>query len=190
MKREMRKPGARGSVRIIGGSLKRSKLEVVELKGLRPTPDRVRETLFNWLGNDWSERRVMDCYAGTGALGFEALSRGAEWCTFVEKDPIACQQINQGIERFQLEKRSTVLSRGVETLNRSDFESVDVIFADPPFNHGLAESFLTWIRDQVPTHCRLVIESERQKALNTEGFSVLKELNAGMDRVMLLRPMP
>ena len=85
MKREMNKRKAHTGVRIIGGSLRRSKIEVLDRDGLRPTPDRVRETLFNWLMPALPGAIVIDCFAGSGALGLEALSRGASECTFVRK---------------------------------------------------------------------------------------------------------
>ena len=188
MKRETRIATQSRGVRIIGGQLKRSKLQVLPIEGLRPTPDRVRETVFNWLGPDWSDRCVLDCYAGTGALGFEALSRGAQSVQFIEHNRAASAQIQSTIARFSLEARATVQTMDAQSLSDEVLATAHVIFADPPFNHGLAQHFLTWIRDQVRPHCRIVIESERNTPLDTEGFVVLKELNASLDRVMLLRP--
>ena len=78
--------GRRSEVRLIGGQWKRSKLPVADVPGLRPTPDRVRETLFNWLGQDLSGWRCLDAFAGSGALGFEAASRGADQVVLLERD--------------------------------------------------------------------------------------------------------
>jgi 16S rRNA (guanine966-N2)-methyltransferase len=188
MKRETQTAARNHSVRIIGGHLKRSKLDVLPVNGLRPTPDRVRETVMNWLGPDWSNRAALDCYAGTGAFGFEALSRGALSVQFIEQNRAISAQIQTTIARFSLGDRATVHTIDARTLSNEALASADVIFADPPFNHGLAQAFVTWIRDRVRPHCRLVIESERNAVLDIEGFVVLREMNAGLDRVLLLRP--
>src|SRR5206468_12965839 len=88
-------------VRIIGGQWKRSKLPVADSPGLRPTPDRVRETLFNWLGQDLSGWRCLDAFAGSGALGFEAASRGAAEVVLVERDPRIVRSLRESQQRLQ-----------------------------------------------------------------------------------------
>ncbi|MEK9670819.1 MAG: 16S rRNA (guanine(966)-N(2))-methyltransferase RsmD, partial [Gammaproteobacteria bacterium] len=104
----MNKRKAQTGVRIIGGTLKRSKIDVLDRDGLRPTPDRVRETLFNWLMPAIPGANVIDCFAGSGVLGLEALSRGASRCTFFEKDGAVARQLEQNLERFQLNPQATV----------------------------------------------------------------------------------
>jgi len=101
----------RGQVRIIAGSLRGSKLPVPELDGLRPTSDRARETLFNWLQHDIAGAQVLDLFAGTGALGFEAASRGAQAVVLVERNPIALTSL-------------------VETKTRLKIDNLEVIHAD------------------------------------------------------------
>ena len=105
--KEMNKRKAHTGVRIIGGTLKRSKIDVLDREGLRPTPDRVRETLFNWLMPALPGAIVIDCFAGSGALGLEALSRGAARCAFIEKDGAVADQLQNNLDRFQLILRRT-----------------------------------------------------------------------------------
>jgi len=186
MKRETGKTHP-GVVRIIGGDLKRSKLDVLDRPGLRPTPNRVRETVFNWLMPVIPNASVLDCFAGTGALGFEALSRGAAQAIFVEQDPDAAHMLRHNIARFGLEPRATVVQQDALRSDRQLIQNADLIFADPPFHHGISQAFLSWIRPELQPDSRLVIECARTETLQTEGFDVLKTLNAGMDRVYLLR---
>lgn len=189
MKRETAttKPGA---VRIIGGALKRSKLEVLDRPGLRPTPSRVRETIFNWLMPVIANAQILDCFSGTGALGLEALSRGARHATFIESDPLVCQMLEHNITRFDLTDRATVLRGDVLQQNLARINHAQVIFADPPFHHGISQAFLAWIRPELQPDCRLIIECERNETLDMTGYEVLKTLHAGMDSVYLLRATP
>lgn len=190
MKREMNKRKAQTGVRIIGGTLKRSKIDVLDRDGLRPTPDRVRETLFNWLMPAIPGANVIDCFAGSGVLGLEALSRGASRCTFFEKDGTVARQLEQNLERFQLNPQATVTCADVFQASEELFKEADIIFADPPFHHGMSQDFLTWIRDKVQPDSRLAIECERDQDLDLQGFEVIRELKAGIDWLRLLRPTP
>ena len=187
MERETNKQKTQTGVRIIGGSLKRSKLEVLELDGLRPTPARVRETLFNWLMPAIRGAEIVDCFAGTGVLGLEALSRGASRCTFLEKDPAVARQIEANLKRFQRLDQSSILIRDTFDASAKIFNTADIIFADPPFHHGMTQEFLTWIRDKIQPDSRLAIECEKDEVLNLDGFEVIRELKAGMDWLRLLR---
>lgn len=127
--------GGAGEVRIIGGQWRRTKLSVAQRPGLRPTPDRVRETLFNWLGQDLTGWRCLDAFAGTGALGFEAASRGAQQVRVVELDAGLALQL----ERIcaQLGAHATLQVQrgdGVAALHASAPGHWDVVFIDPPFD--------------------------------------------------------
>lgn len=188
MKRETCKHKSTVGIRIIGGSLKRSKIEVLDRVGLRPTPNRVRETLFNWLMPSIPGASILDCFAGSGALGLEALSRGASTCTFVEQDPQVAKHIHTNIERFQLYTQANVLANDVFEIPREILIHADIIFADPPFHYGISQKFLTWVKDKVHQDSRLVIECGEREALNLEGFETIKELKAGIDWLRLLRP--
>ena len=126
-----------GEVRIIGGQWKRTRLPVADRPGLRPTPDRVRETLFNWLGQDLSGWRCIDAFAGTGALGFEAASRGAASVRMVESDAALVAQL-QAI-RSRLDAQSVTVQRGdgVQALKACPARSMDLVLLDPPFASDL-----------------------------------------------------
>ncbi|MGI9132563.1 MAG: 16S rRNA (guanine(966)-N(2))-methyltransferase RsmD [Rhodoferax sp.] len=132
-------------VRIIGGHWKRTKLKVVDRPGLRPTPDRVRETVFNWLGQDMTGKRCVDAFAGTGALGFEAASRGATEVLLVEQDALLAAQLETvraqllALQRPEPVQQSLRVQRGegVASLRQLGTASQDVVFLDPPFDAGL-----------------------------------------------------
>jgi 16S rRNA (guanine966-N2)-methyltransferase len=122
----------KSQVRIIGGKWRGSKLAVVDARGLRPTPDRIRETLFNWLAPKCTGASVLDCFAGSGVLGFEALSRGAAHVVALEQQPAAVARLNAQAERFQTRDIEVIAGdacRSIENLQR-DF---DIVFIDPPY---------------------------------------------------------
>jgi len=123
---------ATGRIRIIGGSLRNSRLEVPELPGLRPTPERVRETLFNWLAPVIDGARCLDLCAGTGALGIEALSRGAAGVQFVERDARAAQALRANLARLKASAgQVAVLDAGLYLQGAA--QPYDLVFLDPPF---------------------------------------------------------
>ncbi len=126
-----------GEIRIIGGQWKRSLLSVASTPGLRPTPNRVRETLFNWLGQDLAGLRCVDAFAGTGALGFEAASRKATSVLVCEQDPSLCRSLI-GL-RAKLEANNIQIIQGdaIAQMSKIDANSVDVVFLDPPFGSDL-----------------------------------------------------
>ena len=122
---------APGRIRIIGGNLRNSRLRVPELPGLRPTPERVRETLFNWLAPVLGGARCLDLCAGTGALGIEACSRGAASVQFVERDARAAQALRENLQRLKVEARVSTLEAA--TFLRGAAQAFDLVFLDPPF---------------------------------------------------------
>jgi 16S rRNA (guanine966-N2)-methyltransferase len=121
-----------GRVRIIGGSLRNSRLDVPDLPGLRPTPERVRETLFNWLAPTIDGARCLDLCAGTGALGIEAWSRGAASVQFVERDARAAQALRQNLQRLKVTACDVAVADAQAFLDGSP-QPADVVFLDPPF---------------------------------------------------------
>lgn len=129
------KPGAGGTgeVRIIGGQWRRTRLAVAQRPGLRPTPDRVRETLFNWLGQDLGGWRCFDMFAGTGALGLEAASRGAAQVRLVEQDAGLAQQLERLTQQLKAEGVHVQRGDGVAALGQSAANHWHAIFIDPPF---------------------------------------------------------
>lgn len=127
------------SVRIVGGLLRGSRLAVADRDGLRPTPDRVRETLFNWLAPVIAGARCLDLFAGTGALGIEALSRGAASCIFIERDRTLAQDLRDNLARLQVQGARVGEGDALGWLAQPA-TPVDIVFLDPPFAAGLWES--------------------------------------------------
>ena len=129
-------------IRIIGGLWKRTKLKVADKPGLRPTPDRVRETLFNWLGQDLSGWRCADIFAGSGALGFEAASRGAAHVLLVEQQSGLVQQLLSVVQRLGASAVKVERGDGVAALQRIAASSLDLVLIDPPFESTRYEAAL------------------------------------------------
>ena len=128
---------APGQVRLIGGRFKRSKLPVPALAGLRPTPDRVRETLFNWLGQDLSGWRCLDAFAGSGALGLEAASRGAAAVVLLERNGAQARQLQATALRLQAPGVVVHAADALAWMRRAAPACFDLVFLDPPFDAGL-----------------------------------------------------
>jgi 16S rRNA (guanine966-N2)-methyltransferase len=139
-KRPLGKPNH--EIRIIGGQWKRSKLRVADKPGLRPTPDRVRETLFNWLGQDLTGWRCMDVFAGTGVLGFEAASRGAADVLLCEQDPALVLQLKAVQAKLTADMCRIERGDGLSALKRVSPGSLQLVLLDPPFESALFESAL------------------------------------------------
>jgi 16S rRNA (guanine966-N2)-methyltransferase len=132
--------GARNSVRIIGGGWRGRRVSFPDLPGLRPTPDRVRETLFNWLQHHIAGARCLDLFAGSGALGLEALSRGAKELVFVEQAVAASRALQEQLIRLGGGGRGQVVEMGAARYLRSPPQPFDIVFLDPPFGRAaLAE---------------------------------------------------
>ncbi|MDB5894809.1 MAG: rRNA ((966)-N(2))-methyltransferase RsmD, partial [Rhodoferax sp.] len=131
-----------GEIRLIGGQWKRTKLPVADKPGLRPTPDRVRETLFNWLGQDLTGWRCADAFAGTGALGFEAASRGAAEVVLVEQDGILVSQLMAVQKKLAATAVQVRRADGVGALRQLAAGSQDVVFLDPPFEADVYDAAL------------------------------------------------
>ncbi|MCY7370532.1 MAG: 16S rRNA (guanine(966)-N(2))-methyltransferase RsmD [Polaromonas sp.] len=131
-----------GEIRIIGGLYKRTKLPVLEKPGLRPTPDRVRETLFNWLGQDLSGWHCADVFAGTGALGFEAASRGAAEVLMVEQEAGLVLQLKAFKDKLKADAVRVERGDGLSALRRLNPGSMQLVLLDPPFESDLYLSAL------------------------------------------------
>ncbi len=129
-------------VRIIGGDWKRTLLPVPSVPGVRPTPARARETVFNWLGQRLEGRTCLDLFAGSGALGFEAASRGAARVALVERHPRLVRQLRQNQQKLDARRVEIVQSDAVRFLTACALERFDIIFIDPPFASSLIERVL------------------------------------------------
>ena len=138
----MTSPPRRHEVRLIGGRWKRSKLPVADAEGLRPTPDRVRETLFNWLGHDLDGWRCLDAFAGSGALGFEAGSRGAAEVVLLERDRRLVSALVASKERLQADALRIEAADALAWMATCPPGRFELIFIDPPFDAGLVEPAL------------------------------------------------
>ncbi|MDR0226163.1 MAG: 16S rRNA (guanine(966)-N(2))-methyltransferase RsmD [Burkholderiaceae bacterium] len=133
-------PAGAGEIRIIGGQWRRTRLPVAQRPGLRPTPDRVRETLFNWLGQDLTGWRCLDAFAGTGALGLEAASRGAASVLMNEQDATLVLQLQRLRERLDAQTVRVLRGDGLACLRQVAPATLDLVLLDPPFD--LQELFL------------------------------------------------
>ncbi len=127
-----------GKIRIIGGQWRGRKLPVLAQEGLRPTPDRVRETLFNWLMPVIEGARCLDLFAGTGALCLEALSRGAGDVVMIERAPLVAEQLRHNMTTLSAQHAEVIQIDAIDFLNRAA-QPFDIIFLDPPFASDLIE---------------------------------------------------
>ena len=126
-------PGGRGEVRIIGGQWRGRKLHFPQSAALRPTPDRVRETLFNWLQFELAGKRCLDLFAGSGALGFEALSRGAAAVQFIEPEPAAARAIGEALRTLGTDRGNVEQQDAFAYLRGKPVVPYDIVFIDPPY---------------------------------------------------------
>ena len=139
-KMDLPAPSGRNSVRIIAGVWRGRRIHFPDLPTLRPTPDRVRETLFNWLQHLIADTRCLDLFAGSGALGLEALSRGASEVVFVEQFPAAARTLQEQLVRLGGESKGRVMEMGAARFLRTASKPFDIVFLDPPFGtNALAE---------------------------------------------------
>ena len=169
-------------LRIIGGDWRSRCITFIDAPGLRPTPVRVRETLFNWLRDDIIASRCLDLYAGSGALGFEAASRGAKSVTQVENNALACRALKENAIALAAEQVKIVQSDVMRYL-AGEAETFDVIFIDPPFAMGLAADTCQWLEDKgwLSKHAKIYVEVESTLKLEgmPENWRLLKSKVAG-----------
>lgn len=174
------------AVRIIGGQWRRQVLRFPDSLGLRPTPDRVRETLFNWLGQDLTGQRCLDLFAGSGALGMEAASRGAIQVTLVEAAAPVAKALQDNIQRLDASK-TVELIRGdavkFATLSRSPF---DVVFLDPPYRQGWLDKLAPLLQGLLKEDGNLYVEAEMPVSALGD-FQTVKQGKAGQVYYHLMR---
>lgn len=183
-------PKGAGEIRIIGGAWKRTRLPVAQRPGLRPTPDRVRETLFNWLGQDLSGWRCLDAFAGTGALGFEAASRGAASVQLVESDAALVAQLHTLQQRLQATAMRVQRGDGVAALKQAAPASLDLVLLDPPFDSDFFTPALQAAAQAVSAQGFVYLEAPRawnDEELAAWGLAVHRHLKAGAVHAHLLR---
>jgi len=185
--RDARRPP--GSVRITGGRWRGRRLAVAGAEGLRPTTDRIRETLFNWLRPRLAGARVADLFAGTGILGMEALSRGAASALFVERDRRIARAIERGLAELGADHARVQAADAYRLLAGGEPEPFDVVFLDPPYGHGRLDELCTllagrgWLADEALVY----LEHDRRAPPRLPpGLEVRREKTAGNVRFVLL----
>ncbi|MGO2279598.1 MULTISPECIES: 16S rRNA (guanine(966)-N(2))-methyltransferase RsmD [unclassified Psychrobacter] len=175
------KNAAAGDVRIIGGQFKRRIVSFIDADGLRPTPDRLRETLFNWLLADIHDAYVLDSCAGSGVLGFEALSRGAAHTTFIEINPAQSNMLRQSAEQLRLEASSYQIITGTaeQVLHQEQLTDrpFNIVFIDPPYAQDLWQPILTSLIINASINTETLIYLEADKDLSAQ----LKQLEASLN---------
>lgn len=179
-----------GEVRIIGGLWKRTRLPVANLPGLRPTPDRVRETLFNWLGQDLGGWHCVDAFAGTGALGLEAASRGAATVQMVEQSGEQVARLQQLQTRLEATGVTVVRGDGVALMRRLAPGSIDLVLLDPPFGAGLEAPALQAATPLLREDGLVYLESDHawtDDALQVHSLQIHRAGKAGMVHFHLLK---
>jgi 16S rRNA (guanine(966)-N(2))-methyltransferase RsmD len=176
-------------LRIVGGRWRRHRLPVPDAPGLRPTPDRVRETLFNWLGQDLTGWTVLDAFAGTGALGFEAASRGAAAVQMLERDAALVRGLAASKARLGAEGVAVTQADAIAWLKRTSAE-FDLVLLDPPFDADLFEPALAAAQPRVVAQGWIYLEAPVEfdaAALAGRGLERHRHLRAGAVHAHLLR---
>lgn len=180
-----------GRLRIVAGKWRSRLLPIADQQGLRPTSARVRETLFNWLSTDIRGSHCLDPFAGTGALGFEALSRGAATVTMIEKSPKVADILRSSVELLEADNARIECADAMSLLNRGADKRYDIVFLDPPFADDLVEECCHllqsngWLADRAAIY----IEQDKSKPLTElpAGWQVIKNKKAGKVRFLLAR---
>ena len=177
----------KNEVRLIGGRFKRSKLPVAQRPGLRPTPDRVRETLFNWLGQDLSGWHVLDAFAGSGALGFEAASRGAADVLLIECDAQLVASLRETRERLGATALRVQRADAMAWMASAAGGTFDLVFIDPPFDSGLAGPAARAAARLVRAGGFVYVEAPQRLAEAPPGLEVHRQACAGAVHAQLYR---
>jgi 16S rRNA (guanine966-N2)-methyltransferase len=178
-------------LRIIAGNWRGSRLDFPQLAAIRPTPDRVRETLFNWLAGRLNGARCLDLFAGSGALGLEALSRGAAEVVFVERDPRIGRYLRESLQRFDCDRGDVVVGSAWDYL-RGRGRPFQVVFLDPPFGERLAERALFELHASglLASDALVYVETpiEESPPELPPGWQLLRQGRAGQVGYHLARP--
>ena len=180
-----KRKGSSNRIRIIGGEWRSRQLPFIEVPGLRPTPDRVRETLFNWLQGKIATSRCLDLFAGSGAIGFEALSRYAAEVVLVEKHAKVAQQLRDNLASLKIEgeRSATIVNKDAIKYLEETAEAFDIIFLDPPYRKGLLPKVLQQIvsKSLLSASGLIYLEHESEEPFDWQQWDleVLKQSKAG-----------
>jgi 16S rRNA (guanine966-N2)-methyltransferase len=193
-KAPVKKVSAGGFIRVISGKFRGRKLPVKDVKGLRPTTDRIKETVFNWLMQDTRDARVLDCFAGSGGLGFEALSRFAEHTDFIELDKFAASQLQENITMLKLNNACVINDNALTLLQKGNLAApYNLVFVDPPFRQGLAQPCCEALEAQNWLTNDALIYVEVEKGLSflaPNSWQIIKEKQAGQVLCQLYQRSP
>lgn len=179
-------------LRIIGGRWRGRRLRFPDAVGLRPTPDRVRETIFNWLMHDTHDAVCLDAFAGSGALGLEALSRGAAHVIFLEQQAQVAQTINRMLQEMECTGSKVISTDTCKWLNQPATQAFDIIFLDPPFRKNLLQNSLALLitRHWLKPNGLVYVECESEQSLSEacgSCWKILKDKQAGEVRYGLIQ---
>ncbi len=180
-RKQSAKPSNKGSIRIIAGLHRGRKLPVLMAEGLRPTTDRVKETVFNWLMPFIQDSNCLDCFAGSGGLGFEALSRGASHVSFIELNKAAALQLKENQQLLKTDNISIINSDAIHFIKHNT-QKFDVVFLDPPFRKGFIEQTTQLLNENSLADNALIyieMESEQNNQKLPLNWKLLKEKVAG-----------
>lgn len=194
-KKKPSKSTTKGEIRLIGGQWRGRRLKVHDKEGLRPTTDRLKETLFNWLMTDVRNAQVLDCFSGAGSLGFEAASRGASQVIAIEKDKQAALQLKENCQALNANTQITVIQGDFFQKILNINEKFDLIFIDPPFHKNLIEPTINALieSEKLKVDTILYIEKENDAAFALENselssrFELVKHKVAGQVAAQLFR---
>ena len=181
-----------GRLRIVAGNWRSRLLDIADAPGLRPTSERIRETLFNWLAPYIEGASCLDLFAGTGALGLEALSRGAAGTVFVEKSEVAARVLKSNVEMLGAKGATVCEADAFEYLRQAPLRSFDIVFLDPPFAADMLEDLCRLIdeRQVLAAGARVYLENDvaTDEAVLPAGWELLKSRVAGQVRYALVAP--
>ena len=182
----------RGRLRIVAGIWRSRLLEIADVPGLRPTAERIRETVFNWLTPHLAGARCLDLFAGTGALGLEALSRGAAEAVFVETSPLAASTLQKNIAALEATEATVRRADAVNYVQHPGTDQFDIIFLDPPFADDLHGNLCKLLNESsiLAADALVYIEEDRAKpeVALPPNWQTLKTKSAGNVRYSLVKP--
>lgn len=181
VKKQSDKNATKGQIRIIAGQYRGRKLPVLMADGLRPTTDRVKETVFNWLMPYIQDAHCLDCFAGSGGLGFEAMSRGASNVTLIELNKLAAQQLKDNKALLKADNIQVVQQNALDFLQNNQ-QRFSLVFIDPPFRKGLAQQTAQLLSEKGLTDDALIyveMETDHNTQIMPSHWQLLKEKIAG-----------
>ncbi len=174
-----------GKIRIIGGQYRSRMLDVIDSDGLCPTSNRIRETLFNWLGQDLTGKTCLDMFSGSGALGFEAISRNATKVTMLELDTTVYNQLKKNQTMLKADNVEIINANAIKYLSNTQ-DKYDVIFLDPPYDSDLLAKSLVMIHNNLSENGLIFVEYDKE--INLTGYEIVKSDQYSMVKFALIKP--